>query len=428
MKLLVVASSLDLSTPFGCTPAWWQLLKALAEQGTDIVAVPYHGPPVDSLWWRAERNPGYRYGQGYEAFRRHIRPRRLQTHANRRDAATLELRVVQRLVTPRWKDHLLSILEREGDVEAVVVLTAPLNHLVGIPSAIRRRFDIPVCYYDGDLPSSLPRHGGFGWGFDMYHGADLSEYDLVLSNSLGAVDELLAFGARRAEVLWWGADTDVFRPRTAVEDIDVLFYGVGVEHRQEWLRELITVPSQRLPQRRFVVAGRNLDLDFGAAERLGVIPPSQLGALVARSRIQLNVSRSSHAECYASATTRLFEVASMERAVVTRPIEGLSEWFETGKEVAVVHSADEAVDTYERLLADDAYRLDMGRAARRRVIADHTYQHRAVQLLGYLSSEVGRVTDRRTAPRNRAGDHATESATSAASATPKSSGYSRNGS
>ena len=40
----------------------------------------------------------------------------------------------------------------------------------------------------------------------MYHGADLSEYDLVLSNSQGAVDELLAFGARRAEVLWWGAD------------------------------------------------------------------------------------------------------------------------------------------------------------------------------------------------------------------------------
>jgi len=394
-------------------------MKALAEEGTEIVAVPYHGPPVDSLWWRSERNPGFRYGQGYEAFRRHVRARQPQAH-DRRDSATLELRLVQRLVTPRWREHLLSILGREADVDAVVVLTAPLNHLVGIAPSIRRSFDIPVCYYDGDLPSSLPSHGGFGWGFDMYHGADLSEYDLVLSNSQGAKSHLLDWGARQVEVLWWGADPEVFRPLGVVEDIDVLFYGVGVEHRQDWLTELITRPSERLPHRRFVVAGRNLDLDFGATERMGVIPPSQLGALVARSRIQLNVSRSPHAECYASATTRLFEVASMERAIVTRPVEGLSEWFAPDKEVAVVHSADEAVATYERLLTDTDERLEMGRAARQRVVADHTYRHRARELLGHLSSV---VATRPSARFNRAGERATDSATSVANATPKSSGY-----
>jgi hypothetical protein len=48
MKLLVIASSLDLRLPYSCTPAWWQLLKGLAETGADISAIAYAGET-----WRA---------------------------------------------------------------------------------------------------------------------------------------------------------------------------------------------------------------------------------------------------------------------------------------------------------------------------------------------------------------------------------------
>lgn len=40
MKLLVVPASLDLRQPFSATPAWWQLLKALHEEGTELIACP----------------------------------------------------------------------------------------------------------------------------------------------------------------------------------------------------------------------------------------------------------------------------------------------------------------------------------------------------------------------------------------------------
>jgi glycosyltransferase involved in cell wall biosynthesis len=400
MKILVVASVLDLSLPYGCTPAWWQLLKALHENGAEVIATPYQGRPVESLWWRTYDNPCYHLGATFAALLRAARrlPRRRGAGpADGREGVGQRLQrgLVRGLVTPRWLRHLSAILEREQDVAAVLVLTAPLNHLRGIPTALRQRFGVPVVYYDGDLPASLPGFGGFRSGFSIYHGADLAEYDAVLSNSQGALDDLARLGARRTEAVWWAADPGAFRPADAAEYIDVFFYGLGTEYRADWLRDMIAVPSRALPHLRFVVAGGGLDLDLGRAERVGLLPASQLHRYVTRSRLNLNVARAAHASVYASATTRLFELAAMGRAIVTNPLAGLSEWFEPGQEVAVVAGADEAVRTYARLVADADARRAMGRAARARVLRQHTYDHRARQLLGFLRSLAG---DRRPGP------------------------------
>ena len=39
-KILAVVSSVDLSFRYGCTPAWWQLWKALHNQGVDLIVLP----------------------------------------------------------------------------------------------------------------------------------------------------------------------------------------------------------------------------------------------------------------------------------------------------------------------------------------------------------------------------------------------------
>src|SRR5690606_38416443 len=59
--------------PFSATPAWWQLLKALYEVGVEVVATPYQGPAIESLWWRAEPNPAKLYGDSFKAARDLIR-------------------------------------------------------------------------------------------------------------------------------------------------------------------------------------------------------------------------------------------------------------------------------------------------------------------------------------------------------------------
>ena len=35
-KILAVASAADLDFRYGCTPAWWQLWKGMAEAGVDL--------------------------------------------------------------------------------------------------------------------------------------------------------------------------------------------------------------------------------------------------------------------------------------------------------------------------------------------------------------------------------------------------------
>jgi spore maturation protein CgeB len=88
---------------------------------------------------------------------------------------------------------------------------------------------------------------------------------------------------------------------------------------------------------------------------------------------------------FASSTARPFELAALGCAMVSNPYLGIEEWFEPDREILVVHNADEAVATYRELLASRSRRRELGAAARARLLAEHTYCHRAQQLIRLLS-------------------------------------------
>jgi len=389
MKLLVVVSSLDLTQPFSSTPSWWQLLKGLYELGIEVIAAPYQGPMIETLWWRGLPNPCQAEGDLFKSARGVLR--RWGRHSGAPTSGeTLSDRAVRSLahayIRPKWERHLSWFLGRERDVDAVLFLTVPLNHLTGLPSALKRRFDVPMIYYDGDVPASLPSFAGFATGFKIYPGADVSEYDLTLSNSKGGCEELRAMGARDVRTLYYAADPDVYSPLDLLQDIDVFFYGHTTEYRREWLEGMITLPSQALPAARFAVRGSGLDMDLGRAERLPYLSFSKLREYICRSKIVLNITRRAHASVHASSTARIFELAALGCCVVSNPVAGLEEWFEPGREMLVVHDAVEATETIRRLLADEATRREIGRRARERFLAEHTCLYRARELADYISS------------------------------------------
>ena len=66
MKVLAVASAVDLDFRYGCTPAWWQLWKGLYEVGVDLIVTPYRGRPIESPWWRTYPNPCYREAEQFD--------------------------------------------------------------------------------------------------------------------------------------------------------------------------------------------------------------------------------------------------------------------------------------------------------------------------------------------------------------------------
>jgi spore maturation protein CgeB len=397
-KILAVASAIDLDFRYGCTPAWWQLWKGLYEEGVDLVVAPYRGRPVESPWWRTAPNPTYYEGEAFARARdtvarikgdRYLRRAEVDPTDSVTDRMTREL--IWRWVTPRWRRHLEALVERERP-DAVVVFTVPMAHLRGIPSALRARFDIPVVFYDGDAPMSLPEFGGMDTGFNWYHDADPSEYDLLVSNSEGGLGRLLELGARRAEAVFWGADPEFFAPHDVAKEMDVLFYGYGDKFRRDWMEAMVGAPSRELPDVDFALGGRDFRGDTGNARGVGDIPFNVFARTISAARVNLCITRRSHASVYASSSCRPFELASTGAAIVANPYNGIERWFEPGSELLVVNDAAEAITAYRDLLDDPAQAEAMGQRARERVLDEHTYRHRARQLLELLGlREAARV-------------------------------------
>jgi hypothetical protein len=387
MKILAVASAIDLDFRYGCTPAWWQLWKGLYEEGVDLVVTPYRGRPVESPWWRTAPNPTYVEGESFARARdlaARVKGDALLRRAEDNpedgfgDRMTREL--VWRWVTPRWRRHLDALVERERP-DAVVVFTVPMAHLRGIPAHLRERYGLPVVFYDGDAPMSLPEFGGMDTGFNWYHDADPSEYDLLLSNSEGALPRLRELGAARAEAIFWAADPEFFAPLAVDKEVDVFFYGYGDKFRREWMEAMVGAPSRALPDADFALGGRDFQSDLGNARIIGDVPFNAFARAISAARINLCITRRSHASVYASSSCRPFELASAGAAIVSNPYDGIERWFEPGSELLVVGSADEATEAYRALLGDPAQAEELGRRARERVLDEHTYRHRARQLL-----------------------------------------------
>jgi spore maturation protein CgeB len=228
---------------------------------------------------------------------------------------------------------------------------------------------------------SLPEFGGMDTGFNPYHGADPSEYDLVLSNSEGGIERLLELGARRGEALFWAADPEFFSPQPVEKEIDVFFYGYGDKFRRDWMQAMVGEPSRMAPELDIALGGLDFQGDVGTARLLGDIPFNVFARAISTARVNLNMTRRPHATVPASSTARPFELASSGAAIVSNPHEGIERWFEPGSELVVVESADEAVATYRELVSDPAQAEEMGRRARERVLDEHTYAHRARRLL-----------------------------------------------
>jgi spore maturation protein CgeB len=393
MKLLVACSSLDLKAPFSATPAWWQLLKALHETGVDLAVTTYQGRSIHSPWWRAYPNPTRVEGDLYAAVRDlaqglNWRARNGSTEPRRSPVLSwLTTLVARAVIAPRWSAHLMRILAREGNVDAVLLISVPPNHLQAAVARIKSSLGLPVLFYDGDFPASLPAYGGFASGFDIYRNAELDLFDIILTNSKGAEGILAARGARTVRTLYYAADPALFHPIPCQKDIDVLFYGHTAEYRQGWLSAMLTEPAGMMPDRVFTVRGRRLGHLKGVShEPYGTF--TSLPSLIARSRINLVIVREPQAKLHGSSISRPFELAMMGSCMVSNPWDGVEEWFEPGKEIIVVHSAEEATDRYRYLLTHPEQRRAVGRAARKRALQEHTYQNRATDLVRLIESTI----------------------------------------
>ncbi len=398
-KVLVVISAIDLKYRYGCTTHWWQLLKALYEEGCEVILTPYHGYGVESMWWQAYQNPCYWEGESIwrlknfvNSFKKPIKQPATSTVEHKTADLTptfsekIMLSLIRRWITEKWIVHVNKILEKEK-CDSVLLLTPPLNHFRGFPTAIRQKFQIPVVYYDGDVPASLPTFSGFGTGFRIYQDSDPAEFDGFICNSAGGVKDIEELGGRNVMHLMWGADPNLCYPVDVAHNYDVSFYGYGYDYRQDWIEKMMVGPSRSMENVRFALGGNRFGgLDTGNISLVGDVPFGAFRDFCCASKINLNIARGAHTLVDGSFSGRLFELAAFGCCTVCNPTLGLDKWFEIGKEVFVVNDEKEAVETYTEILKSEAWQKEIKESVRKRLLEEHTYRHRAKQLISYLSS------------------------------------------
>lgn len=104
------------------------------------------------------------------------------------------------------------------------------------------------------------------------------------------------------------------------------------------------------------------------------------------ARAVLNVNRDSMASYGFSPPTRIFEAAGAAACLITDAWEGIETFLTPDREVLVAHDADDVVNHLRSL--DDERAQEIGAAAMQRVLTEHTYDHRALQLQALLAREV----------------------------------------
>jgi hypothetical protein len=111
------------------------------------------------------------------------------------------------------------------------------------------------------------------------------------------------------------------------------------------------------------------------------LSPREHPAFYAEQRFTLNITRAAMKNAGYSPSVRLFEAGACAAPVISDWWEGLDRVFEIGREV-LVSSGPEQTLRYLRDIGDEQ-RLAIGRAARARVLAEHTPEQRAIQLERY---------------------------------------------
>ena len=248
-----------------------------------------------------------------------------------------------------------------------------------------------TAFYDIDTPVTLAK---LARGDHEYISpALIPGYDLYLSFTGGPILDLIErrYGAPAARVLHCSVDPEAYKPLRRVPRWDLSYLGTWSADRQPVLDRLLVEPARRAPHLRFVVAGAQYPADIAwpaNVERIEHVPPNEHAEFYAASRFTLNVTRADMVRAGWSPSVRLFEAASCATPVISDDWPGLASLFRPREEILVATGPEDVLAALDD--PDGRLRQRIAAAARRRVLAEHTAQHRATELETHLLAALAR--------------------------------------
>jgi spore maturation protein CgeB len=235
-----------------------------------------------------------------------------------------------------------------------------------------------VAFYDIDTPISL---ASLAEGTCPYLSRELvPQYSLYLSITGGPTLEMLRrqYSAQWVRPLYCSADPDVHYPEPVPTTWDLGYVGSQLIDGHAGVERLLVESARAWEEGRYVVAGsKNGD---GIAwpsnvERLNHLTPTEQRRVYNRQRFTLNVPRRTRLTEGRAPNIGIFEAAACGTPIVSEPWPGLEELLVPGVEVLVVRTAADVTRIIREL--PEEHRLRVANAARARILAEHTSQHRA---------------------------------------------------
>jgi spore maturation protein CgeB len=246
-----------------------------------------------------------------------------------------------------------------------------------------------VAFWDVDAPQTLSATFAEEADAGSFR-ALVPRYDLILLYGGGPpVQRAYAeLGARRSHLVYNAVDPHDYYPVPPVADkaCDVLFMGNRMPDREQRVRDLFFGAAEGAPEARFVLGGNGWD-DCARPPNVryvGHVPTGDHRAWNCSARLVLNINRADMAATGYSPPTRVFEAAGCGSCVVTDAWAGIATFFEPDTEILVAASAAAIIEHLRATTPDRARAI--GRAARQRVLRDHTYTRRAAELDQVLSA------------------------------------------
>ncbi|HLK66759.1 MAG TPA: glycosyltransferase [Bryobacteraceae bacterium] len=281
-------------------------------------------------------------------------------------------------------EELIDRFEGEISTAELVILGSFVPDGVQVGEWITSVARGTTAFYDIDTPVTM---GRLAAGCYDYISPDLiARFHLYLSFTGGPLLRQIEsrYRASLARALYCSVDPEQYQPSPHRECWDLGYLGTYSDDRQPALEALMLEPARQWPQGRFTVVGpmypERIQWPYNVNREIHLSPREHPGFYGAQ-RFTLNVTREAMKRAGYSPSVRLFEAGACGVPIISDWWEGLDSLFEVGHEVLISTCADDTL----RLLREfpDAQRLALGDRARRRILAEHTPRHRAIQLESY---------------------------------------------
>jgi spore maturation protein CgeB len=220
----------------------------------------------------------------------------------------------------------------------------------------------------------------------------LPSLDLVLTYGGGppVVEAYEAFGARNCIPIYNALDPVTHHP--VEPDLrftaDLSFLGNRLPDREARVEKFFLEPAAALPDCTFLIGGNGWESKHMPANvrHLGHVFTTEHNAFNCTPLAVLNVARDSMADIGFSPATRVFEAAGAAACLITDAWEGIELFLKPGEEVLVARDGKDVADQMRALTPERA--REIGQAALRRVLAEHTYERRGAEVDAILKREM----------------------------------------